>query len=130
MWAVPGLSYQSEEVVVSSNIVGNTREIGELFCDFDLLGRVPTSDEEREFGHAVASAFARLAEKVAGKGKTHTVAVFCGWRVRGPVAASPLSRSHVRVIRVFIRDDEAAKVVDVEELLSLLRPGGWYVEVR
>lgn len=106
---------------MSSNIVGNAREVGELFCDLDLLGREFAPDKLEAFRNAVAAAFAGLLEEAPGKDRPHISAVFCGRRVRGPIGASPLSRSFIWVLRVFARDDENYKIRDLADVLSELQ---------
>lgn len=105
---------------MSSDNVGDAREVGQLLCDFDLYGRDAPEGERQRFVDAVTEAFTRLVKASACSSVPGYVAVFRGRRVWGSKPEAPLSRRSVWVTRVFVRYDPCETVIDLEELLREL----------
>lgn len=103
--------------MVSPDIVGDAREVGQLFCDVDLFGRRVSEGERKRFVDAVSEAFTRLVKASSCEGQSSYVAVFRGRRIWGSKSEASLSHRFVWVTRVFVRSDPSEEIIDLEELL-------------
>lgn len=118
MLPVPGLSYQSEEDLVSQDFAGNHGLKGRLFYHVDIQGRGTTPDGRQAFCDAIASAFEELAKASEGAGCSTQVKVFCGWGVRGRDGKAALPCGDIWTAHLLVGDDSEEGVV-----LPFVRPG-------
>lgn len=112
---------------MSSDPVGDVREVGQLLCDFDLLGREFTQGQRKLFVDAFARAFTELAKTFARSGTVDVRAVFRSRGVWRFERASPLSRCNIRLSRVFARPERSPEVIDLEDLLRDVLAGYGHV---
>jgi len=104
VWAVPGVSHQQTEAMVSQDNAGEFAASAELVFNVDVSGREP-ADIEQRFADLITEAFKKLFEEVTQESGAVSLEVFSSrgvWR-RDPETSLPLS--HVRALQLSFRND-------------------------
>lgn len=97
------------------------REVGQFIYHPDVFRRKPTPAEWDHFSNTCTQALIRLVKETQEASRPFTVAVLRCRGIRRSDVTAPLPRRGLRSVRLFVRDD-SDKQIDLEEVLSKLRP--------